>query len=239
MAQSDEVEDAGGAALARLRLSDENVEFGQEVLASFFAKAVATGEIDLKTLGIDDAVVEFLKLMRAAVDSEDFDFGIVIDHSGEILEEARRYRENERYEFAIVFYAMWIEHWANRIISDGSARHGLESRITLLFIRKLSIIEKLEMAWAVFGWDNFPAEDFRLITTISDARNAFVHYKWTMRPIDEDDDSARRACEKAELIIPRLSELEGRITFGTSESEVIEAFLSVIRARRAAHSAEG
>ena len=181
------------------------------IIASDFEKAVAQGEVDPATTSLDDALDAYFANWGEDLTEGDLRIEVTLDYSNSILVEARRFRADGRFQFAILFYATWIEHWANRVLVDGARRNGLGERSVMLFARKISIIEKLEVAWDIFKWGEFPTVDLRATTRIMDVRNSFAHYKYLAFPIEGDpDEAAMDACVRAEDLIPKLQALEGR-----------------------------
>lgn len=205
-------------------------------MASDFERAVAQGEVDLVGTSLDDALDTYIANWEQDLSDETLGFEVTLDYSKSILQEARQFHDSNRFQFAIIFYAMWIEHWANRMLVDGAQRHGLGDRSVKLFARKLSVIEKLEVAWDVFKWGEFPGDDLKATTRVMDVRNSFVHYKYLAFPINENhDEAARDACVGAEVLIPKLQSLESQVLYGIdSDEEMAElrsAILERLRAR--------
>lgn len=197
--------------------------------AADFENAVAQGEFDLTETSLDDALDSYFARRSEGLDEANLPIEVSLDYSESILTEARRFRTDRRFQFAVLFYGTWIEHWANRVLVDGARRHHLGDRSAMLFVRKLSIIEKLEVAWEIFGWGEFPSAELRAATRIMDVRNSFAHYKYLAFAIDGDPhEAAVDACTRAEELIPKLQALEAKALYGMDSIEDMTALRAAI-----------
>lgn len=220
-------------------MEGDNDELMTKILNALFASAVSRGEVEL-TGDLEHDMVTFFEDYLAGTDSGE-QLRVSIDYAPSILDEARRYHREGKHHFATVFYAMWMEHWANGLISTGTSRFRGSERLASQLMKKFSITEKLELAWELFGWGNCAdAIDLKALTQISDARNYLVHYKYGEFPIDgEPNDPFEKACQKAEIEVPRMIEIENALLYAGRRAEFAAHLRDGVDLRRAAEAQEG
>ncbi|TFB83917.1 hypothetical protein [Cryobacterium luteum] len=139
-------------------------------------------------------------------------FSFATSYTVEILEQARKFAEDEKFEFASMFYSTWIEHTLNALIAaelrfQGKADGEIES-----VIRANSLKKKMTSGWisvfaASFGLSK---ELVERILRLAEVRNEFAHYKWrasqAQDPVELHDD-ARTAIGVAESVVGDLSRI--------------------------------
>lgn len=218
-------------------VSEELVDIWEQMTASDFVRCVGRGEVDLAGRGLSGALDDYFDSWIEQVSHDDFELMVALDYSQSILEQAKIFYADKKFEFALVFYAMWIEHWVNRVLVDGAQRYGLGDRSAKLLLRKLSITEKLEVAWDIFEWGEFPGAELGSLNHIADVRNSFMHYKHLVVPADGDQkDTMKDTCDKAEALIPKLQDFESQLLYDVEHAqdlvELRSAVLEELRARR-------
>jgi hypothetical protein len=139
-------------------------------------------------------------------------FLFATSYTDEILEQARRFADDERYEFASMFYSTWIEHTLNSLIATELRFRRKSDEEIKSVIRASSLKKKMTSAWAsVFGTSlGLSAELVDSVLELAQVRNEFAHYKWrASRAQDklELHDSAREAMDVAESVVDDLSKV--------------------------------
>jgi len=166
-------------------LTEEHAEVNrmitESVLRSLAREIVLRGDADPAT--VTDAELRELaeRELVAVFRAGEVDFGLVIDHSDTILRDARRHVDERRFEYAFVYYGLYVEHLLNRAIRDRAVQIDLAESETVDVMKK-SIHEKTGLTWRLLFGERMPeaiAADIRELTA---RRNAFMHYKWKPDP---------------------------------------------------------
>jgi hypothetical protein len=141
---------------------------------------------------------------------------ITLDHQDGILEDARRFVDEEKYDHAVVMYATWIEHWINWMLGWKFDRTEAD-RKALDQLMRFGLAQKLGVAWLLTFEEPFDTQLANQILRIAEVRNGYVHYKWRSfdanQPPDEIAD-ARRQSDLAEEVIAKLDALRDEVALG-------------------------
>jgi hypothetical protein len=196
-------------------------ELAEDLIRAVALSYVAAGQIDPQGKTAEQIMREGAARAREDYRDPDFRPTFIIDHHDEILSNARSLGDADRHQFAVVFYAMWIEHWLNWMLAWKAQRLELTSEETIQLL-KMNVDQKLGAAWTITFGSSFDRELRNRIKSITDARNGFVHYKWPS--FDPDDESKEQSDEQfrshartAEDVVARLRELRDDIAFGGAE----------------------
>lgn len=136
----------------------------------------------------------------------------VIDFRGGILAEARKHKKAKHPEFAVVFYAMWFEHWINTLLHNRAylLKLTVEEFETLLF-------QNLEAKYLSFpvmlGFPPIARKTLRALLAVARARNQFMHYKIREFPMNDEPPLANRCkgvLPNAEVAVRYLMRYEDR-----------------------------
>lgn len=142
-------------------------------------------------------------------------FRFTTSYTDDLLEQARDFVRAERWEFAIMFYATWIEHSLNSLFADAFRSTGHSEEETDDFIRANSIWKKTSSAWSsVFG-DSVRLSDELVsnIRQVATNRNAFAHYKWRSSLLTDEielHEQSNALVSAAELCVTELGEVGAR-----------------------------
>lgn len=167
---------------------------------------------------IESQVREFLAGILAAPSLP----GVQLDHGRSLLAEAIAHRKRGRHDFAIMFYATWVEHWVNGMILVGATRMGLEPAEARQFLRETRLPSKVGHLWTLLFGEPLPDGVGGKIAKVAKARNDFIHYKWEGFPVDEDDDRGhlQQVAALADELVNELNEVEERIVFSGRHSDL-------------------
>jgi hypothetical protein len=133
---------------------------------------------------------------------------------------------------AATFYALWIEHTTNGHLINAMGRKGYGESVTAPLIRELKLRTKLTSVWEISGFRPISAEDLNLIEEISQARNAFVHYKWPARDFDTETAITMRldvTISRAESLVDVFRNATSLVFWNDREDEVIAELRSHLR----------
>lgn len=145
-----------------------------------------------------------------------------IDHTPDLLSKARVSRGSGEFWMACLFYATWVEHHLNFMLSSVGHRHGLPDSAIKQIIRGTQTQTKIVM-WPLFGFKPIAKQHQLILARLADLRNYFVHYKWQY----SDDDSKGSTQEKEAQSI--LGEIEKTVSYLQRYDNSI--FLSGARSR--------
>ncbi|MEV6282278.1 hypothetical protein [Kribbella sp. NPDC051770] len=137
----------------------------------------------------------------------------VIDHKNNIVREARRYFSDDYLQLASVMYAMYFEHWLNYLLAWGGSRVGLGEHDVSKMLRGSSLDAKTSYLWQLVFDEQLKPEIALTVKAISEARNAFVHYKWRYHHVDSgaldaEDRALRAKLETCDAVVELTQEYE-------------------------------
>ncbi|MFE2075157.1 hypothetical protein [Streptomyces misionensis] len=159
-------------------------------------------------------------------------------HQEDLSEEADRFLDRGKDELAILLYATWVEHWINRIILMCSIGEGTPPELATALIRSCRLELKIGKVWTSLGMPRFDKELARRISRLMEARNGFVHYKWTHHDeesLDKENEDAKNKAREAKETVRLLTALEDAVFYdGRTESIKKHIHDSLLEKRRAA-----
>ncbi|MDN3937093.1 hypothetical protein QWJ39_12325 [Arthrobacter sp. YD4] len=196
---------------------DEN-ELKADLIKSLAAQMIADGVIDPTGMSAKEFRAAFVAEARAIV-AEDGGFSVILDHQDSVLEQAQAFEASGKADFAITFYATWIEHRLNDMFIWKVKRLGKPQSEAVELIRLNSVKRKTGKVWTDTFGHELDTDIVATILDIADRRNAFVHYKWQAMGDEEMDDAkAEKAAvlAKTEPLVRQLIELRTDMVFGDS-----------------------
>ncbi|MFB8352481.1 hypothetical protein [Streptomyces niveus] len=220
--------------------SERLLPFWEAVTWSAVENAVMFDEVDLDTLSAEEVVLEAISLhldnfenapAEELSESKRTEKASQIQWSGNhergLRRQGDKFMDEGKHEFAILFYATWIEHWLNRIILLRATGKGTHPELATALIRSSRIELKMGRIWTSLGNPMFPKELARQVTRVMESRNAFVHYKWPSGDEETHNESIKRTkleAQKAQKTVAELMELEDSIFYRGRSEEIREAF---------------
>jgi hypothetical protein len=165
-------------------------------------------------------------ILREFQDAE-VKFNVAIDHTDDLLKQAREFMGTSKHHLACLLYATYFEHEMNSIIIAGRQRRKVEADIAKQVIRDLRFEAKSTYALALLGLPSLETAKRQSMQSIINARNAFVHYKWQSHDIDSDPVDKQRAAMRevlanCESVVKYLAEYEDRVFFDGKKSAFSE-----------------
>lgn len=226
--------DAPAKRVLDKELPDELV---QDVVAAFLPQiglqALRDGAIKID--GQDDdllgeQVVQYVKSVIGKLD-----IALLIDHTAALIREARSYARQSKFDFAILFYATYIEHQVNLIIAEACKQRRLSSQLTKTLLREANLKAKLTWVLQLLGERPITKKWIDRIGAVLEERNAFVHYKWPIMPDDPKKprvDTRPDMIRSAELVVKFLRRHEDNVLHGGHSSRIKRAAKTAIKRRR-------
>lgn len=200
------------------------------VFDKIFRSFVENGIIEVGNRSPSEIIEDFKEAVLEAAEEDPGWPALVVDHRDLLLENAKRAAESGSLEIAITFYALWIEHTVNGNLINGLRRKGYDAEVVDLLLRKLDLETKFTVLWRVAGFRRLSSDNLRLIKHISEARNAFVHYKWrsydnaTTTASESMEVRLRTIVERAESLVTVFNEAISAAYWNNRDDEVIGSF---------------
>lgn len=123
------------------------------------------------------------------------------DYKTSILEQARIFAQKKQYDFSVIFYATYFEHFINRIVYWFGIRNKLTENEIIQIIKSSKWEDKLTWVLALLKLPKLNKKFYKILLEISIKRNSFVHYKWNNLGIDRTKTTQSEEDEKSESFI--------------------------------------
>ena len=207
------------SAYARdVMVADPYQELFTSLLLSIAKDLVGSGRLDPSGMSETEFVAHLAAEVQALRDAGAFEpVTVQISHMESVLKRARASAADGDFNFAVVFYATWVEHWLNSMFAWHAQAVGATDKVIEKLIRELvPFKDKTGSRWRnVFGE---PLEDVGLLREVARIRDEFLHYKWNSLDVDAETrfdraEERRNYLEKIEAAIGRLCEMEARLRF--------------------------
>lgn len=95
-----------------------------------------------------------------------------------LMNEAKKYCEEEEYFLSLVLYATYIEHWFNDLINCLAVTKNLDDNATGKLFKMFTNDARLEVLLQLFDLPEIDENIKNDLKIIFDTRNYFIHYKW-------------------------------------------------------------
>ena len=166
-------------------------KIGEEIVALMLENAIRSGHIDTKGKSAEQLRELFLQYLKDWDRTKPILFGT--DHTKSVLTQARLFVKSQQMEFAILFYATWFEHWLNRIIRDSAAKRDILEREIEQMIRDIPSRAKMSWLLSLLGLQAIQPPHKKRVELLLEKRNSFVHYKWKVQDIDNQQERKEQA----------------------------------------------
>ena len=95
-----------------------------------------------------------------------------------LMNEAKKYCEEEEYFLSLVLYATYIEHWFNDLINCLAVTKNLDDNATEKLIKMFTNDARLDVLLPLFNLPEIDNDIKKDLKILFDTRNYFIHYKW-------------------------------------------------------------
>ncbi|WP_442511770.1 hypothetical protein SH528x_003489 [Novipirellula sp. SH528] len=198
-------------------------ELGQQAVQFAIETAISHGKLILDGFNdeqADQAIQSFLRDYVVAIHD-----GAQVqgnsDYRSNLLDVGANFRDCGDYQMAALIYSTWAEHWLNFAVSCFARRkHLSDERITQI-IRDAPLRAKMTWLLPLLGGPEIDSKHCTAITTLSNHRNGFVHYKWKFDGVDDMESTPQQlvaAVNGFSDTIRYLSEYEERHIFGNARA---------------------
>ena len=165
---------------------------------------VREGRLPLPELTDEQLDERFKEGIRRTLRDDKVDVALTFDHTNKLLHQAASYEVEHDAEASSLFYMLWVEHRANLIARAMMRRIDMPDDESIFIIRKFSVREKVTILWRLLRLQPFPPEALKVLTTIEEFRNSFVHFKWQSFPDFAAEDKAWQAINRVQEVVDAL-----------------------------------
>lgn len=140
-----------------------------------------------------------------------------------------RHAEAGHHNLSVLLHATRIEHWLNHMIVWALERRGFDEKYRATVIREAQLRAKTGWLWQLLFDEPMPQNLVRRIETVTEARNRFVHHKFTNHSLSEFDQQfnhTKQLGKSGSALVADLLDLEDRIIYAGNWTAVREAFAS-------------
>ncbi|WP_329017954.1 hypothetical protein OG271_13690 [Micromonospora rifamycinica] len=205
-------------------------EFRRALVESLFCACVRDGDIEIANRPAHDIIADFDSILESMIKDPEFsgkELHPVFDHGDKLLTRAESELATGDPLIAILFYVIWLEHYANGTLAWAFERQGHHRDAYFPIIRQLNIETKLTATWKLLGLPEIPKEKLSLAKQAIELRNGFVHYKWTTlthQEADRQKSRERRIAAEMPTLVSHMQGIENELLWAGREEEVINAF---------------
>lgn len=126
------------------------------------------------------------------------------DHLPSLLRSARQFAKREACNDAILYYAVWFEHWINGLLQR--RLHTWSTAEVRAMLREVNIRGKLTWLLKLTHGIHIDKKHLRVMETIFCKRNEYVHFKWPLEDVDQ-------LKEEKSILTKLLSAAEGAVDY--------------------------
>jgi hypothetical protein len=178
-------------------------------LALLFAGDVRKGEFAVE--GEDDVATRRRFCAHVRQSFLEAEFRVVLDHRDTIATQAKALADERRPLASLILYATWVEHWLNAVVVTTAIHRGIAPDLSEQIVRDAPLRAKLTWLLQLAGLPPLHEEHRKAIVSLTDLRNAYVHYKWSGRTPEElaqEEERLRQTVQRAEALLDYLREYE-------------------------------
>lgn len=191
--------------------------FLDDIIETLLHNLLANGELSKDDLEDKDRIFE--KFSEIIEQERDFQF--IIDHRDSILKSANNFLKNKKYDFAIIFFAMYFEHSINNILSWRLSQRNVTKKSTNELIKSININGKFTWLLEILELPKFNKKYLKTINLASTERNSLIHYKWN--PVDESKDRVKELfllIEEIKKSVTYMKKYESRLLYKNSKGKI-------------------
>ena len=196
-----------------------------------FRSVIEDGSIIIGDQSPDEIILEY-KALAAHMLATETELRHAADHRSILWQRAKNEYVNGSPEIAITFCALWVEHVVNGNLVAGLQRKGYSLDIINPLIRELKLRTKITALWHIAEFEPLSDADISLIDQISQARNAFVHYKWSGyndAMVRSNREQLIKLLERAQGLGAVFASRENSLFWNGREDEIINFYREDVR----------
>ena len=159
------------------------------IVSAFAESALLNGDLKIEDFSDKKTMLEKLRKTLPKNDDELF---FVINHQDTLLEEARAYSKKKKYNQAYLFYATYFEHFINEILSLWAQKNSINHDVLKSLIKRGSLEDKYTWVLDLLRLPHFSKKHFKIIKSISELRNNYIHYKYKPEPANKPTSSEQK-----------------------------------------------
>jgi hypothetical protein len=172
-------------------------DIGRRMIIQIALNAVGAKELDVANKTDEELQSEINQYFKKLLEAKRIKFGIRVDHTPDLLKEARARNLKNDFNMAAVLYATYFEHQVNLLLVQLCERKGIAEGVLKTIVRASNLEAKCTWILQLLGIQPLKKIWVARINSIAEVRNAFVHYKWQTEP---DDPAIEPDAEKAEKL---------------------------------------
>lgn len=181
----------------------DETKLARQVVSSILTSLVVQGRLTQKDLGNEEVVRKTLLSLTGPSTK----MQLVVDHTDSLVRKGDDCLSKGQHDDARLFYATFFEHIVNSIIVIAIDRKNVSEKVRLDILRSVSLSGKLTWLLELLDLSSFNPIHRKVILSLAEKRNAYVHYKYLPDPDDDKrfEDSDRRLKEEMTAIRRAIS----------------------------------
>lgn len=183
-------------------------DIGKHLIPQIALQLVRDEVISVEGKTNDEIATEVISHLKAMISKKSANFVIGVDHTTDLLRQARKFLRQKQAEQSALYYATFFEHRINWLIVQICNSKRIEDKAIKQILRDTNMKAKCTWVLSLLGHKPLSDKNLKAVLDIAELRNAFVHYKW---PVEHDDTTDRIATNKQ--IQTKLERAEGVIRY--------------------------
>jgi len=179
------------------KISVNGTSLAKDLIFHIFSSAIIYKYLKPNDLKNKKKVNSFIKSFCKNIDRNK----LSIDHTDDVLKDARKYKLHNEVDKAYLFYAVFFEHQINFLITIMCVKNNWDIKVAKGLIRRLKLEDKFGWLLSIFKLPKFNLNHFKTIDNLFQKRNEYVHYKYPQMTLDETENdlseqSTKNAAQK-------------------------------------------
>ncbi len=205
---------------AALSKQDERIatDMARGMLNSIAQQLLLAGIIEPLNKSDNEIRKEVNQYVREHILPIEFPLYMTIDHTGDLLRNARRFRSERKRQLACLLFATWFEHMLNLIIGQLGKKSGLNDAGVNEMLRSAQLRDKCTWLLSILGGSALLDTHRKRIIELSEFRNRFIHYKWKLEDVDrpeseKEDKQLTKLLEEIEMTVTYMRRIEKKYIY--------------------------
>ncbi|MBF6144210.1 hypothetical protein [Nocardia nova] len=190
------------------------------------------GQLVIENRPVDEILTNFMILLYQLKNSFPKDTTKIgpsvrwtMDHREDILNNARSALSDDDIGLSILLYGTWCEHQVNLLLTTAFERLGYSETTSTTLIRNCNMWTKVTALWEIARLRTFDTDTLRILKSLTDNRNGYVHYKWKYVHDLEFDHTERyrEVLSSIDTLIDFMMAVEEDLTWNGRKDEILAA----------------